>query len=113
MGNGASVSCGRGRLGAGGRGPGRRLAGGGGAGAGAGGVGRADWAVLDVGEGHRSVGRVGLDIGGRARSGSACSSCNTWGRGGTSGGVVAVEPQHLCCVIVPERLDWCKRTEYH
>lgn len=69
------------------------------------GVGGADGAVLDVGEGDGRRSSVGLDISGIAGGDSARATSNTGGGGGSGGRVVGVEPQHVGCVVVPQAHD--------
>jgi len=69
------------------------------------GVGRADVTELDIGESDGSVGFSGFDSGGDPRRGGAGSTSNTWGGGGGGGGVVAVEPEHVHGMVVPNGED--------
>mmetsp|Transcript_4910 Transcript_4910/g.8341 ORF Transcript_4910/g.8341 Transcript_4910/m.8341 type:complete len:500 (+) Transcript_4910:1504-3003(+) len=66
-------------------------------------TGGADSTDLDVGEGHRGVGRVGLHVRRLSRGCGARAAADPGvGRGVHVGGVVRVEPEHLGVVVVPE-----------
>ena len=85
-----------------------RLRGGGGSAAGVRATaveGRADGADLDVGVDDGGVGVVGLDIGGGARGDVAGTTGDTGGGGCASGRVVAVEPEHVGRVVIPQGHD--------
>ena len=72
-------------------------------------IGRSNVTKFDVGEGHRRVGAVGLDIGGSTGGGCAGSTRDTWLRGiGVGGEGCRVKPEHIDCVVVPDR-----ENEYH
>jgi hypothetical protein len=69
------------------------------------GIGRADGAKLDVGIGHRRVGRRDLDLRGHTRGDGASSTSNIGGVRTARGRVVAVEPEQVGLMIVPDRHD--------
>ncbi len=70
-----------------------------------GGEGGADGTGLDVGEDDGGTGALGLDIGGLTRGRRAGSTRDTRGGRVGVGGVVAVEPEHLRLMVVPDGHD--------
>ena len=65
-------------------------------------VGRANGANLDVGISHGSRSRVRLNIVRRTRISTASATSNTSVSGSGIGGVVAIQPEHVGVVVIPQ-----------